>query len=129
MNNVCESNTSLQVKDEVLKFTGLQDAEWCELMFDNGCLFAEKFSKQFQQPQYYYNQLVKLKLEGGKGSNFFWSWWRFKWILNDKEWLLREAYAQFMMVDYEQWKQYMLEDCKHLQKELMEDLTNNSIQH
>jgi hypothetical protein len=119
-------NDVLSVKKEVLRLTRMDEGQWCAMMFDKGCEFAENFCKQFSNPKYNYNQLVKVEAtKNGRVTNFFWSWWRFKWTLNDKEWLINEPYQCAMTNTYDQWKEAMLNNYQ-LDRELLEDLDTKS---
>jgi hypothetical protein len=114
----------LSVKQEVLKATRMDEAEWFAMMFDYGYEFAERFCKQFNNPRYCFYNLVQVKTQG-KAGNFFWNWWRFKWLLHDKDWLINEAYSG-IMVNYHNCKQHLLND-KQLVQELLEDLDTKTV--
>lgn len=108
-----------QAKRAVLKITGISELHYNSMVFSYGDAFAQQFAGLFPDPEKTYNKLIKAPVQSGEGSNWYWSWWQFNWLLNDQLWYNSKVYAQ--QLTYEQFKAYMLND-DQLEKQLLEDI-------
>lgn len=91
--------------------------EWCELMMQYGLRFAAIFSLLFPaKEQWVEDYLTKEKALPGEPNNWFWMWFRLKWMQDDAVYMQQAVYKQ--PISYEHYKTYMLHS-EALETELM----------
>ena len=114
------STKLVNVKENVLKATGLSEYEWFWMQVDTGRAFAQAFANTTDDPDDTYVRLMSKKPGQKEGErNFFWSWWVVQWLLDDRMYYRNKA--QFQQISYAQFKAYMLSN-EMLEKMLFEDL-------
>lgn len=102
----------------ILKRVQISEEQWCELMFENGHRYALLFSMLFGEKQeWLHNHLATHPAEDGAPGNWFWMWWKFKWMQDDYQYINNKVFQ--LGVCYETYKTYMLQS-----QMLEEDLVN-----
>lgn len=100
---------------------GFYEEQWVTMMFNYGYQYAELFAMCYPgKEQIIEAALIKTPAEPGEVHNWFWMWWKLKWMMNDWDYINDKVYNQ--PVSYEQFKIYMRHDEK-LQMDLL-DLLN-----
>jgi hypothetical protein len=99
-----------------LRKTDLFENEWVEMLFEHGQRFAVHFSRLFPYIQNTIeNVLLKSPAEEGNAHNWFWTWWKLKWMQDDWNYITDKVYNQ--AISYTQYKTYMLH-CEILEQDL-----------
>lgn len=108
----------------VSETTGLSREELDYMSFEYGCSFAEWFASLFPE-----NQELKIKnifltspAKPGDPNNWYWMWWRLKWLQDDEAYVKNEVYT---FMGYTQHKCYLLKS-EALEMELLNMFNNKS---
>jgi len=124
--------TKTQASVNALKFThrwlfkvmpNFYEEQWATMLFDYGYRFAAHFSSMFPGKEKMIEELlIKTPAQSGDTHNWFWMWWKIKFIQDDWEYINQKVYQQ--PVSYDLYKTYML------QSEILEqDLLNLLLSH
>lgn len=90
---------------------------WTQLMFDYGVAFAEQFSNNYLQfKEQVKNALLLTPAEAKQTNNWYWSWFKLKWLQDDKVYVDNHIYKQ--PISYLHYKTYML-NCEVLEQDLL----------
>lgn len=91
--------------------------EWNEMMFEYGDRYALIFSLMFEsKAEWLHDFLVKSAPEKNDHHNWFWMWWKLKWMQDDFNFISQKVYLQ--PVTYVQWKSWLMKS-EHLEEDLM----------
>ena len=97
----------VQAHAEILHHTGMSEDEWTDMMFEHGCRYASVFAQLYTgSEKKIQDELLLSKPEPGQANNFYWMWWRMKWMQDDALFIHDETYLQ--PVTYNQIKTDML---------------------
>ncbi|TAG31901.1 MAG: hypothetical protein EAZ35_02295 [Sphingobacteriia bacterium] len=95
----------------------LYEEQWVTMMFDHGYRYAKIFAMSFAiGEERIEEQLIKSKPESGEPNNWFWMWWKIKWMQDDWQYITNKVYNQ--PISYEQYKTYM-QNCETLEHDLL----------
>lgn len=129
-----KKDTKTEASIESLKFAhrwlfkvldGFYEEQWATMMFDHGYRFAAVFAMCFpDQEKLIEDSLIKTSPTTGEPHNWFWMWWKLKWMQDDWEYINSKIYTQ--PVGYEQYKSYMLH-CEQLEQDLLSLLKEKQI--
>lgn len=103
------------------------EEQWAETMCNMGLQFAEDVSKMFPQKKQQYIKTILLKTEPKpkEPNNFYWMWWRIKYMQHDY-WFVNAKMYKNSNYDYSFYKNLMLTDSL-LKNELTNMLYSNQI--
>lgn len=86
----------------------ITEEDWAEKMFLYGCRYAFMFASLFGNKQDEVEQLLtKYPPDAGCTDNWFWMWWRFKWMYDDWDYITNKV-QRLQGLTYEHYKCYML---------------------
>lgn len=105
----------------ILKRNDTFEDQWLTEMFEHGYRFAAHFASMFPGRE---EQVSALLLNepatDGNEHNWFWMWWKFKYMQDDWNYINGKVYNQ--PITYSHYKSYMLHD-EQLENDLL-DLLN-----
>jgi hypothetical protein len=105
----------------ILKRNDFFEEQWLNKMFDHGYRFASYFAAMFPGRENMIEQmLLQAAPEPGQEHNWFWSWWKTKWMQDDWQYITDKVHLQ--PISYDQYKSYML-NCEMLEQDLLDLLT------
>ncbi len=93
----------------------LTEEHWSQMMFEAGIAFATTFSFLFDSKQQVIEDILT-KQETSNGNNWYWMWFKYKWMQDDWEYVTQKIFNQ--PITYHQYKSYMLLN-QHLEEELL----------
>lgn len=102
----------------------IQEEQWITKMYEHGYAFAERFSGLFPGLEKKMEEtLTKSPAQPGSPNNWFWMWWKLKWMQDDWEYINCKVYRQ--PCSYEHYKSYML-NCEILESDLL-NIVNSKV--
>lgn len=109
----------------LFKRVEINEEQWVTLMFEYGDRFAAIFSMMFEdKAEWLHNYLVTAPPDKGNTHNWFWMWFKMKWMQDDWEYIDQKIYCQ--PVTYMQYKTYLL-NCEILEQDLLNLLLSKNI--
>lgn len=95
----------------------LFEEQWATMMFEYGYLFASQFASLFTGRERQVEQeLLEAAPEAGQPHNWYWMWWKLKWMQDDWNWVNDKVHLQ--PITYDHYKTYMI-NCEILEQDLM----------
>lgn len=106
----------------IVETTGINQDDLNVMIFDYGCFFAEWFASLFLpgQEQKIKDFLLQTPARPGEPNNWFWMWWRIKWMRDDEAFIKNNVYT---FMGYTQHKSYLLHS-ETLELELLNMFNN-----
>lgn len=87
----------------------LTEDKWTAMLMDYGLIYANQFSLCFLSSQpLVYEVLTSSKPEEGCKHNWFWQWFKLKWMHDDWNYITNKVYLQG--ISYAHYKTYMIQD-------------------
>jgi hypothetical protein len=100
----------------VMKKAAMHEEEWVTMLYESGYQFAASFSKLFPGVEKSIeDMLTKSAADPGMPNNWYWMWWKLKWMQDDWEYITYKVYDQ--PCPYAHFKSYM-QHCDKLEAEL-----------
>jgi hypothetical protein len=104
---------------------GLYEEQWVIMMFEYGYHYAECLAICYPgKEDVILNALIKAAPDPGEEHNWFWMWWKVKWMMDDWHYISNKVYQQ--PVTYSEYKVYMRHDQK-LQLDLLDILHSKKV--
>jgi hypothetical protein len=134
--NITTHQSKTQISFELIAYTHSfllrkavpqTEEQWAESLCNIGLRFAEDVSKMFPQKkqQFIKNILLKTEPKPKEPNNFFWMWWRIKYMQHDYWYVNTKMYKKGNN-DYTFYKNLMVADSL-LKTELINMLSSNQI--
>lgn len=100
----------------VLKKVPIHEEQWITMMFEHGYAFAAHFANLFPGCEKNIEDiLIRTAAEPGSPNNWYWMWWKLKWMQDDWEYIENKIYNQPCL--YAHFKSYM-QNCEVLEADL-----------
>lgn len=110
----------------LFKRVDLTEESWNYMMFEYGRHYAYLFAAMFDdKSEWLYDYLLKSEPEPGDDHNFFWMWFKYKWMQNDYEYISNKVYEQ--PIEYNHYKTIFLQ-APHLDEDLLSLLQSQILQ-
>lgn len=89
--------------------TEFTEEQWFNMIIDYGLIYANQFSLCFTTKQpLVYQVLTSSAPEQGCKHNWFWQWFKLKWMQDDWDYINNKVYQQG--VSYQHFKTYMIQN-------------------
>lgn len=109
----------------LFKKVDITTEEWNEMLFEYGDRYALLFSLMFgDKAEWLYEFLIKTVPEKNDRHNWFWMWWKMKWLQDDFAFVSDKVYQQ--PVTYAQWKGWMMQS-EYLEVDLLNLIESKSL--